>query len=727
MNLLAKTTMGKNIGLFTILLCLQFTYTYGQETDCNKTKVGVYFIEIGDQVINHLNTKYGTQSREDWINYIDDQVVEALQKNSPEIDFFSSMKDNTSDPDYIFRYTLHLTAVDGEMLFAGDSIILTKEIDFWDGVEYTDAEYDQVTAFHMTGGLVVNTPCVPNLRWIIEINLVSDLELEGVITKLSQSFWRLSNIIEAHENRRLAPAREPKIEITYDKPFLSLLDEESRKMKVTVKVKNCKGQIAYYPVHSQPVYYEDRLDRFNLKNHLCASQGHYKGHLIMLVYKNLETNGIYKVIKGVNPVEQKISIGTCGISSKSEIYTEGKIIVKGLKIEVVPDKYQVYPDDATNIVIRFIEVNPNGNKESVPGRMVDINIKGLVDGSISPKGNYNTNEKGEIHLRYKAGKKDKKITITASYQPINYPDIVTGSSYINVISKDYAWNGSLNIEVTNRFQCNAIKKIGELSQLEVRANDEFIQKANVNIGMNDFDLALQPAIAVRGTDFGEVSGQMHCTFNDDHFTTIRSEKTECYNEEAGEGQRSWIWVSPGNWNTKHETSTGQASRSIYKENISFLISKDMELNKDEMKNLQQQMQEAAQNKDYAAIQKLKGQMVGMVQGDQDNNTIPIRIHIEIVFDITKKDLVTKTFERKAYKVCKDSTENESGTNNIELSIAMPIVVEMKGTYTKSKDGSDIIKASIDMTGTSQDTFHNDICQDEVSTITGQINLERKRK
>jgi len=88
-----------------------------------------------------------------------------------------------------------------------------------------------------------------------------------------------------------------------------------------------------------------------------------------------------------------------------------------------------------------------------------------------------------------------------------------------------------------------------------------------------------------------------------------------------------------------------------------------------MQNLQQQMQEAVQNGNMAAIQKLKGQMVGMVQGDQDNNVIPVRIRIEIVFDPTKKDLITTTYERKVYDVCLGRYEvDESGTNTTELSI-----------------------------------------------------------
>jgi len=282
----------------------------------------------------------------------------------------------------------------------------------------------------------------------------------------------------------------------------------------------------------------------------------------------------------------------------------------------------------------------------------------------------------------------------------------------------YAWNGTLNLEVTRRFQCNAEEKTSEFGRREVRANDEITQKVNLTIGMDDFDLTKQPAIP--GTHLiRDASGEMNGQHNREHFTASRSDKTWCYIQK---------WISPGSWNTRQETWSGQSDRQIKKENINLLITKDIELNKEAMQDLQKQMQEAAKNNDLAAIQELKGQMVGMVQGNQDNNTIPIRIRIEIVFDITEKDLVKMTWEYKGDDVCLETDDkNESGTNNIELPIALPMAAELKGTYIRGKDGRDTITATINMTETSPGMFCTDICPDATTTINGQINLERQRK
>lgn len=146
-----------------------------------------------------------------------------------------------------------------------------------------------------------------------------------------------------------------------------------------------------------------------------------------------------------------------------------------------------------------------------------------------------------------------------------------------------------------------------------------------------------------------------------------------------------------------------------------------------MENLQQQIQEAAKNNDYATIQELSGQMTGMVQGDQNSNVIPIRIRIEIAVDITKKDIITKTFDHKSYNVCLKKNEEDIGSSTIEQSIALPMAVEMKGTYTRGKDGSDIINASVDMPENTRGNIGYGKCPDATSKISGQINLKRKRK
>ena len=58
---------------------------------------------------------------------------------------------------------------------------------------------------------------------------------------------------------------------------------------------------------------------------------------------------------------------------------------------------------------------------------------------------------------------------------------------------------------------------------------------------------------------------------------------------------------------------------------------------------------------------------------------------------------------------------------------MPMVMQMKGTYTRGKDGSDIITATINKTENSQTGFYKEMCPAGITTINGQIKLERQKE
>ncbi len=257
------------------------------------------------------------------------------------------------------------------------------------------------------------------------------------------------------------------------------------------------------------------------------------------------------------------------------------------------------------------------------------------------------------------------------------------------------WQGSLSLSVTKRYQCN-VKEQGS----EIKADDIDTQKVNVTIDMDDFNFTKSPSIP--GTHLiRNASGEMTRTLNEDHFT------------------------SSGDCNTNHDTSIGHAFRKISKGNINLLIVKDMELNEGDIKGLQQQMQRAAQNKDYATVQKLKVQMVNMGQGGQNINVIPISIRIEISFGLSKDDLITRSFYHKRFdahsRICKENSD----TITSEISLALPIGAVMKGTYTKEKDGADTITATINTTVNSYVMFGSEKCPDAISIISGEINLTRK--
>ncbi len=406
--------------------------------NCEKTRLGVSFNDLGDIVLDHLNEKYGTKSLDAWLDDIDDRVVQTLQNNSPELDVFSRRKNKSKDPHYIFTYGLHLNIIETDLIIPSEANTYIDPDLGWEVTEYSDPVYEEETAFWNYGSLMINSPCIPNYRAILAVDFVKDLELDGAITGLSQRFWRITNLIEESEEERPVPAKGPVIEIDYEKEYLSILEKEDREMEVKVKVKNCKGAYLYSDVESQPVYFPKDVNRCEFSHVVdCEDRGMYGNSYVILTNKQYEAKGKYKVIEGLEASNEKVNLGSCGIGSNSEVYKEGELIIRGLEIKVKPNRRQIFCDERTEIKLTFNETDPDGNNYPVEGKDLNVKINGLINGTIKAKDGYTTDENGEVILNYKAGDDDKKISITASYQPVDYPDKADGKASVTVKPLEY--------------------------------------------------------------------------------------------------------------------------------------------------------------------------------------------------------------------------------------------------------------------------------------------------
>ncbi len=437
----------KQIILIVFIFILGTSISVAQDDDCQKIRVGVFFTDLGENVIDHLNEKYGTKSKQEWIDDIDERVVKALQTNSPELDIFSRRKDENKDPHYIFRYLLNLNIIETKEIIPPIANTTVDPITGWTLTEWSDAVWEEETAFWNCGSLFINSPCYPNYRYILAIELTKDLELDGAIAKLSQGMWRLTNLIEESEAKRPVPSRGPQMEIDYEKDYLSILEKEDREMEVKVKVKNCKGEYLYSNVESQPVYFQKDVNRCEIKHVLeCEDRGSYGNNEIILTNKQYEAKLKYRVKEGTDASKEKVNLGTCGIGGSSEVWEEGELIIRGLEIKVKPIRRQLFCDETTEIKLTFNETDTEGNEYPVEGKDLEVKITGRENGSLKAKNGYTTDANGEVILVYKAGSEDRNIHITASFQPEDYPDKVEGKGSITVEPLEY--DATINVRKT---------------------------------------------------------------------------------------------------------------------------------------------------------------------------------------------------------------------------------------------------------------------------------------
>jgi hypothetical protein len=688
-----KKIINRIIILF-FLFVFAFLTGYGQEDKCGKIEVGIYLVYFRDVTIGHLNEKYGTRTREEWYDHINMKMLETFQRNNPEVEFFYPRIDKNKDPDYMFIYLVDLTVVDKDLIKPRDSITYTDPITGWEVTDYIDAVFSEETAFHIAGRLTVNSPCAGNYRWIFASYNNVGVELEDAIVGEVMKYYRLINIIEAREQKHPVPPRGPELEIKFNKKHLSILKEEDRKMEITVKVKNCKNQYIIGQHHPQPVYFQKEVKRFKFKEcDGCYRGPDYGNFAVVSIYKNHDAIGIYKVIKGVHASKEKVKIGTCGIGSDSEIFVEKELIIRGLEINVKPRKEEIYANEQTDIRITFYEVDPEGNKYPVANKKLEIKIAGIANGSISPAGEYVTDISGTTTLNYRAGDQDKNIIITASFQPPEYTEKVTGKGSVRVKTKpSYKWEGSLSINIDKTFSCN------------------YSYHDNQNIDITDVE---SYGVDLRlFTDNIEI-GQM---------MTARLDKSNII--ASGEYRTAKLYEKQYNVDWKdhkiyeHETLDGENSFNLSEENISIQLFKQPGADPEKLK--QKAMEAQKYGYDVEKLQEFQKEMQQMLQGT-DNAKITAMIFINGPF-VQK---LNKTYSREETDVS-GKKEEKSDEKMVELH-AQPVQIKCEGQYTKDTNGMDKIVLTYTDTKEEPHGTTGSKCPPVHINVNATLNLERQFK
>jgi hypothetical protein len=297
----------------------------------------------------------------------------------------------------------------------------------------------------------------------------------------------------------------------------------------------------------------------------------------------------------------------------------------------------------------------------------------------------------------------------------------------DILLNNYDWSGTINLEITRTYNCDVEEQVSALHYSRTIAADHKRTVANITLGLSDFNLPVTGTSA--GAKLQYISGQITENIREDHTTNGYAEKTECLNKGTGRHE----WVSPGNWSTRHETSSGQTYCDIEDGGITMMIVKEQFADRDAMQNTQQQMaemqaklQEALKTMDTEAMDKIKEEMQKIMLGDQTGSTIPVKVVLTIAAGAKKYPVYTG-YDRKVYNVCRGEFEvNESRSETIEMPLILPINAELTGEYIKDRDGRDRIEASVNLTESTHPAFGSDLCPEGEISIRGNITLKRSK-
>lgn len=419
----------KIIKYMIICLMLILCISYDSLADtCSKPKVAVsrYNYWDEDALVKYLNEKYPSQPRGSWLYQIEEKVLAELRMNSPDIVFIPGGGAEAQDCDYSFRYGLSLIGAGKDIESKG--IKISEYIAFW-----------------MDSRLIQNNAC-GFLGNILDIKITKDdRDIFRTIERNIESYGSIRQRIEEFEESHRVPPRGPQMEISLDKQYVSPVKEE-RELDIKIEVKNCKGQPVFDKNHGQEVILPRKTSRGEIKPTKGFPQDFMvtDNVVILKITYPVGASATYTLKKGMDASEEPLKILTCGIDRKA--IKEISIPIYGMLIEATPKDKVISPGETTQIEIHLFKYSLQGNRIPAANQMIDITVKGLIDGSLSPRGKVTTDKDGKAVLNYRAGEKEKRIDIDAKYQPEGYPESINAQTYVEVEAQE-CWEGTVQMIV----------------------------------------------------------------------------------------------------------------------------------------------------------------------------------------------------------------------------------------------------------------------------------------
>ncbi len=412
--------------LITIFHFMSFSLLPSEE--CSKIKVGV-FVNIVDEeeFFSFLDEKQASGSSFNSGAEIQDKIIKELEKNSPDIDFIK----NSKDTDYRIEFELKLFG-GGESHIVGN-VEVSKFIGFSVG-----SILRQNDSCGFPGRVVYSE--------LTDRNAPEDVrkDLLQLIKYHISLYGSISDKIKNFEREKRVPPRGPEIEYTLSRKFVSPLEEE-RKVEIRIKVKDCRGRDVYDKYHGQKVILPRKLKRGEIKPTKNFNQDYVvnKNTIILFIKNPKGASATYTLKRGNELDIENFKMLTCGIDKR--IVKDVFIPIAGLEIKVKPAPMFVFPEENAKVKLEFIELLPNGKKEPVSGKFLQIKTEGIVDGRLEPRTKILTSNGGKAFLNYKAGLRDKSIKIRAFYKPKFFDEKVEGIGYISIKDKRYDWIGTVKI------------------------------------------------------------------------------------------------------------------------------------------------------------------------------------------------------------------------------------------------------------------------------------------
>ncbi|MCK5124626.1 MAG: hypothetical protein KAR42_00075 [candidate division Zixibacteria bacterium] len=653
-----------------ILLIVLYQPAIAQEDGCSKFTVAVRIQEIFDypdpedagigSVFETLNTQV-FKLKEDWIADIEAAVMAELKKNSPNVQFIK----NGTDCDYHFRYSiLNYPVLDDRLL---DSLGNGPRI--------------EITGYLLLSCIATERACIGYKPHLVLCNGAA-INADRVIFKAIKSniayYGDFEPRLERYEKRFPAPARGPKINKSFNRDYVSPLEDETE-LSIRVQVTNCKGEPVFEKHHrEQKVLYQRKTKRgeltedrnYNyyelLDDKLCTGD-----YIVMGIYQPKGVAAKYMLQKGIEASLDSVEIKTCG-RDKDDVDT-AEVKIMGLELNVTARQKEIDSGDKTKIDISFNRVDTEGAKIPIAGKTVQLNIWGLVDGTVSQSKEVVTDERGRATLTYTAGMNDEEVTFEAKYQPKGFIETVRGKARVIVQCK-YEWIGKLTFNQRLNFICD-IDSTSTPNRTYLTATESQTIIGELDIYSEKIDIDRRGAVMLTPGNM-KATGYVTCMKD-----ILRTNGSESDN---------------GNYSIEIKKLSGSKQCPLTEDNLGIAIGKDITGLEANIEAVSKEIRAAAKAGDVERIKELKIKMEDVVHGGKKASN-QLTIQVQINFNCVTTGQRAYSFQQ--YDASKgEMVKNINNHSNPDVRLGLPIILKMDGTYTKDENGNGKITGSYSKSG-----------------------------
>lgn len=262
----------------------------------------------------------------------------------------------------------------------------------------------------------------------------------------------------------------------------------------------------------------------------------------------------------------------------------------------------------------------------------------------------------------------------------------------------YAWTGSLTLRGSKELHCQARKDGPGDAKRTLSRHESLVQFAEIQVYAEDVD-ETEAGLNLQSGRQLQVTGNMRSRITNKREQHFRS----------GSGERRIL---------ERSSLKGSSSSDISDQNLVLQITGS------KIRGSARSMQEVVQQFQQGTIspEEFQKQMEGLTQPSHKDS---FKVDVLVQVNVTGSGTVLLTDYRKVYDQGESEVEKDD-TRTETMPIALPLVVTMKGTYTKGKNGRASISASGRETETSTPGGVWD-CPDIVKTTTGSLSLTRSKK